>query len=60
VYRENEWEYEVRLQQYNYLEKERQGVFDEFHRLVYEMHQKAGLRNLILEKKLETIQEELD
>ena len=59
-YKESEWEYEVKVQQYNYLENERKELFDEFHRLVYEMHQKAGLRNLILEKKLETIQETLD
>jgi len=28
--------------------------------LVYEVHQKTGLRNLILEKKHETIQESLE
>ena len=43
-----------------YLKKEREHLFEEFHRLVYEFHQKTGLRNLILEKKLETIQESLD
>lgn len=59
-YKESEWEYEVKLQQYKYLENERKQLFDEFHRLVYEMHQKTGLRNLLLEKKLETIQESLD
>jgi growth arrest-specific protein 8 len=40
--------------------KEKQDLFDEFHRLVYEIHQKTGLRNLILEKKHETIQESLE
>lgn len=58
--KEIEWQYEVRLQQYQYLEKEKQYLFDEFHRLVQEIHQKTGLRNLILEKKLETIQESLE
>lgn len=53
--KEIEWQYEVRLQQYEYLVKEKQALFDEFHRLVYEIHQKTGLRNLILEKKHETI-----
>ena len=57
---ETEWHYEVRLQQFQYLEKEKKQLFDEFHRLVYEIHQKTGLRNLILEKKLETIQESLE
>jgi len=42
------------------MQNERKMLFDEFHKLVYEMHQKTGLRNLILEKKLETIQESLD
>jgi len=52
-----EWEYEVKLQQMQYLEKEKQELYDEFHRLVYELHRKTGLRNLILEKKVETILE---
>jgi hypothetical protein len=55
-----EWEYEVKLQQFQYLEREKKDLFDEFHRLVYELHQKTGLRNLILEKKLETINESLE
>lgn len=59
-FKEAEWEYEVKLQQFKYLEAEKKQLFDEFHRLVYEFHQKTGLRNLILEKKLETIQESLD
>lgn len=54
---ELEWEYEVKLQQMEYLEKEKQELYDEFHRLVYELHRKTGLRNLILEKKVETILE---
>mmetsp|Transcript_8675 Transcript_8675/g.14710 ORF Transcript_8675/g.14710 Transcript_8675/m.14710 type:complete len:160 (-) Transcript_8675:28-507(-) len=58
--KELEWQYEVRLQQYQYLIMEKQKLFDEFHRLVYEIHQKTGLRNLILEKKHETIQESLE
>lgn len=55
-----EWQYEVRLQQFQYLEREKKSLFDEFHRLVYEIHQKTGIRNLILEKKYQTIQESLE
>lgn len=40
-----------------YLEREKAELYDEFHRLVYELHKKTGLRNLILEKKVETILE---
>lgn len=58
--KEIEWQYEVRLQQFQYLEKEKKMLFDEFHRLVYEIHQKTGIRNLILEKKYQTIQESLE
>jgi len=35
-------------------------VFDQFHKYAYEIHQKTGLRNLILTKKLETIEEALE
>lgn len=51
---------EVRLQLYDYLEKERQELFDEFHETVYGIHQKTGLKNIILEKKHENIQEALE
>jgi hypothetical protein len=37
------------------MDREKTGLFNRFHRLVNEMHQKSGLRNLILEKKLEAI-----
>ncbi len=35
-------------------------MFNQFHRLIYEIQQKSGLRNLILEKKLEVIQDSLE
>ena len=60
TYKNLEWEYEVKLQQYQYLEAEKKQLFEEFHKIVYELHQKTGLRNLVLEKKLETIQESLE
>jgi len=46
-----EWEYEVKLQQYEYLKREKQELYEKFHQLVYELHKKTGLRNLILERK---------
>ena len=42
------------------MEREKQTLFDAFHKLVYELHQKTGLRNLVLEKKLETIHDSLE
>lgn len=59
-YREIEWEYEVKFQQYQYLIKEKEELFDQFHKKIYELHQKAGLKNLILTKQIETIQESID
>jgi hypothetical protein len=53
--KELEWHLEVRLQQFEYLEKEKAQLYEEFHKHVYEVHQKTGIRNLILEKKHETI-----
>jgi len=37
-YKEAEWEHEVKMQKMVYLEKEREHLFEEFHRLVYEFH----------------------
>lgn len=54
-YQDIEWQYEVRLQQFQYLEQEKKQLFGRFHNIVYDVHRKTGLRNLILEKKLETI-----
>ena len=50
----------MKLQQFQYLKQERQRLFEQFHKIVYEVHQKTGLRNLILEKKIETIHESLE
>ena len=50
----------MKLQQFQYLKQERDRLFEKFNQVVYEIHQKAGLRNLILEKKLETIEESLE
>ena len=59
-YKKLEYEYEVRLQQYEYLEKERVVLFEKFEDVMYDIHQKSGLRNLILEKKKVLIRERLE
>ena len=59
-YQSLEWQYEVSLQKYQYIEQEKKQLFEKFHNVVYDVHRKTGLRNLILEKKLETIQESLE
>jgi hypothetical protein len=58
--RNSEWEYEVLLQQYNYLVQERNDVYEKYQDTIFEIQQKSGLKNIILEKKLETINETLE
>jgi growth arrest-specific protein 8 len=55
-----EWQYEVKKQQFMYLTKEKDNLFKRFNDAIYEVHQKSGLKNLILEKKLETLEEALE
>lgn len=38
ILKDIEWQYEVRLQQYQYLEREKQELFDQFQQTVYEIH----------------------
>lgn len=59
-YRRLEYEHEVNLQQFAYLEKEKDSLFDKYEDVMYDIHQKSGLRNLILEKKKELIKERLE
>lgn len=54
------WEFEVLLQQHDYIGKERDDIYTRFQDSILEVQQKVGLKNLILEKKLETIQETLE
>lgn len=57
---ELKWQHEVRFQQFQYLEKEKKELFQRFNETIHELHQKSGLKNLILEKKLETIADSIE
>ena len=59
-YRKLEYEYEVKLQQFRYLEREKEILYSSFNQTVYEIHQKTGLENLILEKKVSNLKEDLE
>lgn len=37
-YKREEWEYEVKLQQFQYLKQEREKLFEQFYKVVYEIH----------------------
>eukprot|EP00002_Diphylleia_rotans_P039855 TRINITY_DN934_c0_g1_i5.p1 TRINITY_DN934_c0_g1~~TRINITY_DN934_c0_g1_i5.p1 ORF type:complete len:474 (+),score=144.75 TRINITY_DN934_c0_g1_i5:54-1475(+) len=54
------WEHEVLLQRFEQVQKERDELYDRFVSTIYDVQQKSGFRNLILEKKLETVQESLE
>merc|ERR1711871_1519994 len=55
-----QWEHEVLLQRYGSLEKERDELYDKFQSSVYEVQQKSGFKNLLLEKQLSGIGEALE
>ena len=48
------------MQSYKYKEKERETLFDIFNNTVYAIQQREGLHNLILEKKIHAVSEELE
>ncbi|EAR84655.2 growth-arrest-specific microtubule-binding protein (macronuclear) [Tetrahymena thermophila SB210] len=60
LFRKLEYEYEVKLQQFQYLERERNALYAKFNQTVFEIHQKSGLENLILEKKVTNLREDLE
>ena len=41
---DQDWEYEVRLQKFKYLQEERNNIFNKFNDTIYEVHQKTGLK----------------
>ena len=55
-----EYQYEVKMQSYKYKQKERDRLFEIFNNAVYSIHQREGLNNLILEKKISAVSEELE
>ena len=55
-----EYQFEVKMQSYNYKEKEREQLFEIFNNTVYAIQQREGLNNLILEKKISSVSEELE
>ncbi len=54
------WEHEVLEQRFTKVQKERDELYDKFVSSIYEVQKKSGMKNLLLEKKLENIQSELE
>ena len=54
------WEHEVLKQRFDQVQKQRDELYSKFEAAVYEVQQKSGFKNLLLEKKLATIKETLE
>merc|ERR1711907_672364 len=54
------WEHEVLEQRFQAVEKERDELYDQFESTIYEVQQKSGFKNILLEKKLEATNEALE
>jgi hypothetical protein len=48
------------MQSFKYKQTEREKLFEIFNNTVYSIQQKEGLNNLILEKKISAVSEELE
>merc|ERR1712066_811542 len=55
-----EFQHEVLLQQLSTVSTERDDLYSKFQHAIYDVQQKAGLKNLILEKKIDSIEEALE
>ena len=54
------WEHEVLEQRYGQCQKERDELYDNFVNRIIGVQQKNGFKNLILEKKVESLKEHLE
>ncbi|CAF3344980.1 unnamed protein product [Rotaria sp. Silwood1] len=56
----SKWEYEVLLQRFEIIQKERDDLYNKFIKAINEVQQKSSLKNLLLEKKLSTLADSLE
>ncbi|CAF1219608.1 unnamed protein product [Adineta ricciae] len=56
----SQWEYEVLLQRFEIIQKERDDLYNKFVKAINEVQQKSSLKNLLLEKKLSTLADSLE
>eukprot|EP00055_Hartaetosiga_balthica_P018192 m.130269 g.130269 ORF g.130269 m.130269 type:complete len:479 (+) comp9467_c0_seq21:57-1493(+) len=55
-----EWEKEVLQQRFQEVEEERDELYERFVKTIYDVQQKTGFKNLILEKKLDALSDQLE
>lgn len=54
------WEHEVLQQRFEQVQKERDDLYEKFVGSIYDVQQKSSFKNLLLEKKLEALNEQLE
>ena len=54
------WEHEVLEQRFHHVEKERDELYEKFESTIYDVQQKSGFKNIILERKLQVVDESLE
>jgi len=54
------WEHEVLEQRFHHVEKERDELYEKFESTIYDVQQKSGFKNVLLERKLQAINESLE
>merc|ERR1711990_644649 len=54
------WEHEVLEQRFHHVEKERDELYEKFESPIYDVQQKSGFKNILLERKLQAINESLE
>jgi len=54
------WEHEVLEQRFHHIEKERDELYEKFESTIYDVQQKSGFKNILLERKLQAINESLE
>lgn len=59
-YRDIEYEYEIKLQQFQYLEQEFSRMKENYDEKVFEILQKAGFLNILLEKELRLLKVQIE
>ena len=52
------WEHEVLVQRFSLVQKERDELYEKFESTIYDVQQKSGFKNLLLEKKVEELEKE--
>ena len=58
--RQLNWDYEVLQQRFGIVSKERDELYEKFEATVFDVQQKSGLKNLLLEKKVEQMHAEME